>query len=264
VSGGSRLGAPWARFDDLRAGTAVRCPPPRRVLVAERPEEVLDVLTEVERATDAGQWAFGYVAYEAAAGLDPRLAVHASTPLGMPLVWFGLCDEPVPVPPLVAAGPTDVEAAATARWHPTWTPTGHAEDVREIRERITAGDTFQCNLTVRMSGRVAGDPFLLYRDLALGQRGAYNAYLDLGRFAVASASPELFFERRGDAVLLRPMKGTARRGRDQDEDRRLAHRLRSSTKERAENVMIVDLMRNDIGRVAEVGSVDVPALFTVS
>ena len=263
MSGGGRLGAPWARFDDLRAGTAVRCPPPRRVLVAERPEEVLDVLTEVERATDAGQWAFGYVAYEAAAGLDPRLAVHASTPLGMPLVWFGLCDEPVPVPPLVAAGPTDVGSAATARWHPTWTPTGHAQDVREIRERITAGDTFQCNLTVRMSGRVSGDPFLLYRDLALGQRGAYNAYLGLGRFAVASASPELFFERRGDAVLLRPMKGTARRGRDQDEDRRLAHRLRSSTKERAENVMIVDLMRNDIGRVAEVGSVDVPALFTV-
>ena len=263
MSGGGGLGVPWARFDDFRAGTALRCPSPRRVLVAERPEEVLDVLTEVERATDAGQWAYGYVAYEAAAGLDPRLAVHASTPLGMPLVWFGLCDEPVPVPPLVAAGPTDIGSAATARWHPTWTPTGHAQDVREIRDRIAAGDTFQCNLTVRMSGRVPGDPFLLYRDLALGQRGAYNAYLDLGRFAVASASPELFFERRGDAVLLRPMKGTARRGRDQNEDRRLAHRLRSSTKERAENVMIVDLMRNDIGRVAEVGSVDVPALFTV-
>ena len=263
MSGGGRLGAPWARFDDLRAGTAVRCPPPRRVLVAERPEEVLDVLTEVERATDAGQWAFGYVAYEAAAGLDPRLAVHGSTPLGMPLVWFGLCDEPVPVPPLVAAGPTDIGSAATARWHPTWTPTGHAQDVREIRERITAGDTFQCNLTVRMSGRVSGDPFLLYRDLALGQRGAYNAYLDLGRFAVASASPELFFERRGDAVLLRPMKGTERRGRDRDEDRRLAHRLRSSPKELAENVMIVDLVRNDISRIAETGSVDVPALFTV-
>ena len=263
MSGGGRLGAPWARFDDLRAGTAVRCPPPRRVLVAERPEEVLDVLTEVERATDAGQWAFGYVAYEAAAGLDPRLAVHGSTPLGMPLVWFGLCDEPVPVPPLAAAGPTDVGSAATASWQPMWTPVGHAHGVGEVRRRIAAGDTFQCNLTVRMSGCVAGDPFLLYRDLALGQRGAYNAHLDLGRFAVASASPELFFERRGDAVLLRPMKGTARRGRDQDEDRRLAHRLRSSTKERAENVMIVDLMRNDIGRVAEVGSVDVPALFTV-
>jgi para-aminobenzoate synthetase/4-amino-4-deoxychorismate lyase len=114
-----------------------------------------------------------------------------------------------------------------------------------------------------MSGCVEGDPLLLYRDLALGQRGAYNAYLDLGRFALASASPELFFERRGDEVLLRPMKGTARRGRDRDEDRRLADELRSSSKERAENVMIVDLMRNDVGRIAEVGSVDVPALFTV-
>ncbi|MBB3084513.1 aminodeoxychorismate synthase component I [Geodermatophilus sabuli] len=263
MSSGSRPGAPWARFDDLRAGTAVRCPPPRRVLVAERPEEVLDVLTEVERATDAGQWAFGYLAYEAAAGLDPQLAVHGSTPMGMPLVWFGLCDEPVPVPTLEAAVPAGARPAGTARWRPTWTPAGHARGVRQVQERIAAGDTFQCNLTVRVSGHVVGDPFLLYQDLALSQRGAHNAYLDLGRFAVASASPELFFERRGDHVLLRPMKGTARRGRHRDEDRRAAEQLRSSAKERAENVMIVDLMRSDIGRVAEIGSVDVPALFTV-
>jgi para-aminobenzoate synthetase/4-amino-4-deoxychorismate lyase len=263
VRSGSRPGVPWARFDDLRAGTAVQCPPPRRVLIAERPEEVLGVLTEVERATDAGQWAFGYVAYEAAAGLDPRLAVHRSMPMGMPLVWFGVCDQPVPVPSLEAAGPAASSRGGAARWQPTWTPAGHADGVRQVHERIAAGDTFQCNLTVRMSGRVSGDPFALYRDLALGQRGAHSAYLDLGRFAVASASPELFFERRGDAVLLRPMKGTARRGRDREEDRRLAHRLQSSPKERAENVMIVDLMRNDIGRIAEVGSVDVPALFTV-
>ena len=225
---GSRPGVPWARFDDLRAGTAVQCPPPRRVLIAERPEEVLGVLTEVERATDAGQWAFGYVAYEAAAGLDPRLAVHRSMPMGMPLVWFGVCDQPVPVPSLEAAGPAGASRGGAARWQPTWTPAGHADGVRQVHERIAAGDTFQCNLTVRMSGRVSGDPFALYRDLALGQRGAHSAYLDLGRFAVASASPELFFERRGDAVLLRPMKGTARRGRDREEDRRLAHRLQSS------------------------------------
>ena len=114
-----------------------------------------------------------------------------------------------------------------------------------------------------MAGRVHGDPFGLYRDLALGQRGAHNAYLDLGRFAVASASPELFFERRGDQVLLRPMKGTARRGRNLREDEALAQRLRSSAKEQAENVMIVDLLRNDVARVAETGSVAVPALFTV-
>ena len=206
----------WARFDDLGTGTAVRCPAPERTLVAEQPGEVVSVLAEVERATDAGRWAFGYVAYEAAAGLDPQLAVHRSTPMGMPLAWFGICDEPIPVPPLRAAGtarPTNVRAPGTAEWHPTWTAAGHADGVARIRERIAAGDTFQCNLTVRMAGRVAGDPFALYRDLALGQRGAHNAYLDLGRFVVASASPELFFERRGDELLMRPMKGTARRGR---------------------------------------------------
>ncbi len=257
----SRPGVPWARFDDLQTGTAVHCPTPHRVLVAERPEQVAGVLAEVERATDAGDWAFGYVAYEAAAGLDPHLVVHWSTPFGMPLVWFGLCAEPVPVPSLDAA--EQHQSPAHAEWHPTWTPAGHAHDVARVRDRIAAGDTYQCNLTVRMAGRVHGDPFGLYRDLAVGQRGAHNAYLDLGRFAVASASPELFFERTGDQVLLRPMKGTARRGLNLREDEALAHRLRSSSKEQAENVMIVDLLRNDVARVAETGSVTVPALFTV-
>lgn len=231
------------------------------MLVAERPEHVAGVLAEVDRATDAGCWAFGYVAYEAAAGLDPHLVVHRSTPLGVPLAWFGLCDEPQPVAPLDAPG--QGRSSGPAQWRPTWTPAGHAHDVARVRERIAAGDTYQCNLTVRMAGRVHGDPLDLYRDLALGQRGAYNAYLDLGRFAVVSASPELFFQRSGDEVLLRPMKGTARRGRHLREDEVLADRLRSSRKEQAENVMIVDLLRNDVARVAETGSVTVPELFTV-
>jgi para-aminobenzoate synthetase/4-amino-4-deoxychorismate lyase len=231
------------------------------VLVAERPEQVVRVLAEVERATDSGSWAFGYVAYEAAAGLDPHLVVHRSSPMGMPLVWFGLCDEPTPVPPLDRAGWG--RSPAHAEWRPTWTPAGHARDVARVRECIAAGDTYQCNLTVRMAGWVPGDPFGLYRDLALGQRGAHNAYLDLGRFAVASASPELFFQRSGDQVLLRPMKGTARRGQHLHEDEVLVRRLRSSAKEQAENVMIVDLLRNDVSRVAQTGSVAVPALFTV-
>ena len=110
---------PWGRFDDLRAGTAVHCPPPHRVLVAERLEQVVGVLAEVERATDSGSWAFGYVAYEAAAGLDPHLDVHPSTPMGMPLVWFGICDAPTPVPPLDAAGQG---GAYSVEWRRTWTP----------------------------------------------------------------------------------------------------------------------------------------------
>jgi para-aminobenzoate synthetase/4-amino-4-deoxychorismate lyase len=183
--------------------------------------------------------------------------------MGMPLVWFGLCDEPTPVPPLDIDPDAAGHPPARAEWRPTWTPEEHARDVARVRDRIAAGDTYQCNLTVRMAGQVHGDPFGLYRDLALGQRGAHNAYLDLGRFAVASASPELFFERRGDEILLRPMKGTARRGRYPREDEVLARQLRHSAKEQAENVMIVDLLRNDVARVAETGSVAVPALFTV-
>ena len=268
---------PWARFDDLRAGTAFAFPVVRRVLVAERAEDVVAVLQEVEWATNAGWWAFGYVSYEAAAALDPSLAVHPPPADSVPLVWFGLSDEPVPTQPLdpgiAVAGSGDTAAASggcaadtsgcEAHWYPAWTPAGHRQDVARVRERIECGDTYQCNLTVRLHGQVAGDPQNLYRDLALGQRGAHNAYLDLGRFAIASASPELFFQRRGDSLLLRPMKGTAPRGRNLSEDRQRAQSLRTSAKERAENIMIVDLIRNDVARVAEIGGVSVPELCRV-
>ena len=253
-------GPPWARFDDLHTGTAMYCPPPDRVLVAERVQDVANVLDRVQRATDAGRWAYGFVAYEAAAGLDPHLAVHDRRDGALPLVWFGIGERPIRVPPVSRA---DTGPPYRARWSPDWTRRGHADQVQRIRRRIAAGDSFQCNLTVRLNGQVQGDPEALYRDLAVRQRGAHNAYLDLGRQVIASASPELFFERRGDHLLLRPMKGTARRGRDSDEDRRLADELRTSPKERAENIMIVDLIRNDVGRIARTGSVRVPALLSV-
>jgi para-aminobenzoate synthetase / 4-amino-4-deoxychorismate lyase len=253
---------PWARFDDLVTSRSLMFPGVDRVLIAERPDDVARVLAKVQRATDGGSWAFGYVAYEAAAGLG-ELAVHNSTPLGMPLVWFGICGRPTVVPTLAPASPESVPIDTRVSWTPEWTAAEHARRIAAIKDRIAAGDTYQCNLTERMAGQLSGDAYALYRNLALGQRGAYNAYLDLGRYVVASASPELFFERRADDVLLRPMKGTARRGRFLDEDRRLAERLRSSEKERAENLMIVDLMRNDISRIAQVGSVAVQALFTV-
>ncbi len=272
---------PWARFDDLRAGTAIAFPAVRRTLVARRADDVVAVLQEVERATLAGSWAFGYVAYEAASGLDPRLSVHPTPAAAVPLVWFGLTEEPVPVAPLDAPGALrppgasrrpratsgssdrEVTTGYEVQWSPSWTSDDHHRGVARIRERIERGETYQCNFTVRMDGRFAGDPLQLYRDLALGQRGAHNAYLDLGRLAIASASPELFFQRVGDDLRMRPMKGTAPRGRNLSEDRRRARVLHSSPKERAENVMIVDLIRNDASRVSEVGSVSVPALCRV-
>jgi para-aminobenzoate synthetase/4-amino-4-deoxychorismate lyase len=254
------MAQPWARFDDLRTGTALLCPPPSEILTAARPDEVAGVLQQVHDATEAGSWAFGYVAYEAAAGLDAQLPGGSPAPGQPPLVWFGLCDEPAEVEPLTPP----VEAGARpAVWRPDWTDDEHARAVASVREHIAAGETYQCNLTDRLRATVAGDPRDLYARLALAQRGAYNAYLDLGRHVVASASPELFFEWAGSVVRTRPMKGTAPRGRTTAEDREQSRLLRSSSKEQAENLMIVDLLRNDLGRLAEVGSVEVDELFAL-
>jgi para-aminobenzoate synthetase / 4-amino-4-deoxychorismate lyase len=250
---------PWARFDDLVAGRAMVFPPPHRVLAAARPDEVVPVLAEVERATAAGDWAFGHLSYEAAPGLDPSLPAADPDPGDPPLVWFGLSGPPAETAPVTARGPYQT----SARWVPDWTEDQHARAVSAVREHIAAGETYQCNLTDRLRAVVDDDPMALYERLALSQRGSYNAFLDEGRHVLASASPELFFDWTGDRLRTRPMKGTAPRGRTTAEDVDQTRRLLASPKERAENLMIVDLLRNDLAKVAVIGSVDVPELFTL-
>src|SRR5262249_54053139 len=132
-----------------------------------------------------------------------------------------------------------------------------------VRRHIADGDTYQVNYTFKLRGRFTGEPLSLFADLSARQRGAYSTFIRTGRWTICSASPELFFERRGDRLRSRPMKGTAARGRFGLEDAECAERLRRSPKERAENVMIVDMVRNDLGRVAEVSSVGVPSLFSL-
>ena len=255
----SESGTSWARFDDLRTGTALRFPPPTRVLAASTPEDVVPVLAEVERATAAGQWAVGYLGYEAAAGLDPALPVCPPDPDGPPPAWFALCPAPDAVAPVAAVA----REGPSWGWRPDWSDAEHRRAVDRVREHIAAGDTYQVNLTDRLRARAAGDPAGLYAELAVAQGGAHNAYLDLGRHVIVSASPELFFDWDGDLLRTRPMKGTATRGATPGDDRRQGEGLRTSPKERAENLMIVDLLRNDLSRVARVGSVDVPALFVL-
>jgi len=245
-----------ARFDDLRAGVAVVFPEVAHVLVARRPSDVAPVLADLERAVAGGRWAFGFVSYEAAAGFG--LPVADPVP-GLPLAWFGVCAAPRRVP-VISAGPAGRRNDHRTVWRPEWTAEVHRERVEAVRARIATGDTYQTNLTTRLRTAFAGDPAALYADLALAQRGAYNAYLDLGRYSIASASPELFFDLRDRELLMRPMKGTAPRGATPAEDAANVRRLRTSEKERAENVMIVDLVRNDVSRVAETGSIRVTSL----
>jgi para-aminobenzoate synthetase/4-amino-4-deoxychorismate lyase len=248
------------RFDDLAGGTARSFGATSRVLVATRPADVVPVLDEVDRVTAAGRWAFGYVAYEAAPGLDPGLTVAGRREGdALPLAVFGVTGRPRDVPVVPPAGG---QGYAVGPWQRGWSEAGHRAAVERVRAHIAAGDTYQLNLTVRMRAPVSGDLERLYADLAWAQAGPHAALLDLGRHAVLSASPELFFRWSGDGLLTRPMKGTAPRGATPADDEAARARLLASDKERAENLMIVDLLRNDLGRVAEVGSVDVPALFT--
>ncbi|MEU1517514.1 aminodeoxychorismate synthase component I [Streptomyces sp. NPDC005811] len=246
-----------ARFDDLRSATAWEFSRTSYDLVATQPEDVAPVLDEVDRATAKGWWAFGFVAYEAASGLDPKLTTHRPVN-GLPLAWFGVCPEPSLVRVVRRTEPDAYDIAE--EWATEWGPETHRARVEAVRRHIAAGETYQCNLTTRMSGEAKGELSAFYADLALGQNGAYNAYLDLGRFVIASASPELFFEIRDGLVHMRPMKGTAPRGATPAEDSRIVAELRASAKERAENIMIVDLIRNDLSRIAVPGSVRVSSL----
>src|SRR5262249_30034996 len=137
----------WARFDDMLAGKGTIFTGVHRTLVAHRPDEVVEVLETVERLTDAGAWAFGFVAYEAASGLDPTLATRGPIP-GLPLAWFGICDAPAIVE---AVGSHPSPTAADVQWKPRWDDNRYQAAVWAIRQRIAAGDTYQCNITTRLT-----------------------------------------------------------------------------------------------------------------
>lgn len=228
---------------------------PVDVLRATTIAEVIPVLDAAERHARAGGWAVGMVTYEAAPAFDAALAV--TPPGALPLAWFALFDRA-----------RDAGASPDASGHISLAGSSgdigesdHARRVGRITDYIAAGDVYQVNLTLPFRAATTAAPLALYDGMRAAQRGGYGAYLDLGDAQVMSASPELFFERRGALVTSRPMKGTAPRGLDSADDLARRDALCRSVKERAENVMIVDLVRNDLGRIARIGSVCVPSLF---
>ncbi len=246
-----------ARFDDLTgAEPSFRLVGPAGVLEARRPDEVPGVLAAAEQAAARSLWVAGFVTYEAAPGLDHSLEVHERPSSGpfadLPLAWFAMFEgreeTTLPEPPEPAADPAPA-------WRPAIARRDYDAAVQRIHRAIANGDTYQVNLTMPLEAEVRGDPRGLYRDLSYAQRGAYGAYVDTGTHRVLSASPELFFRIDEDRIVTKPMKGTAPRGRWLAEDEAIRAGLEGSVKDRAENAMIVDLLRNDIGRVARSGSV---------
>jgi len=252
-----------ARFDDLTgASPSFRLIEPVGVLEATRPDEVVPTIAAAEGAAARGLWVAGFVAYEAALGLDPALQVRSRTaddPFArLPLAWFAMFERREET---VLPSPRDETTPDADAWQPSVDRARYDEAVARIREHIAAGDTYQVNHTLRLRSTVRGDERGLYRDLCFAQRGAHAAYLNAGRYRVLSASPELFFRIDGDRLTTRPMKGTAPRGRWLDEDEDIRRALTSSVKDRAENAMIVDLLRNDLGRISRTGSVEWSKVF---
>lgn len=225
---------------------------PAEVLRANRAEEVRDVIDAAERHARAGRWCVGVLRYEAATAFEPSLAVH---PADGPLAWFGVFDEPMPA--VSAPG----GRYAPLHWQGGPDRTRFGRDVARIHRAIEEGEVYQVNLTGTLDGRFEGDPLALFEALQRAQPQAYAAFVDTGAEQVLSVSPELFFDWRGGRLLARPMKGTAPRGATPQEDEARSRHLAESVKERAENLMIVDLIRNDVSRVAQPFGVTVPALF---
>jgi para-aminobenzoate synthetase/4-amino-4-deoxychorismate lyase len=253
---------PTVRFDSLdpqRGPRSFRFARLRTVVRADSVDEVLPALRAVEDAVAAGAHATGFVAYEAAPAFDPALATRPPDPR-LPLLWFAVFDERIDAD---LGDLADDSAASLGELRPDVSEDDFAARVGRIRELIAAGDTYQVNYTFRLRGDFHGSPKALYRRLCEAQQAAFCAYLDFGDEVIVSASPELFFRWAGGELELRPMKGTRPRGRWLEEDREVARELAASAKDRAENLMIVDLLRNDAGRIAEFGSVRVERMFEV-
>ena len=251
------MSKPIVLFESHRKGASYRFCDLRDIICVSHPKDVGPALDRIERAVHSGLHAAGFLSYEAASGLDPVLKTHE--PGDFPLMWFGLFrrreDIPVGIP---NGGHYDL-----GPWRPSVSRTAYDTALNRIRDLIIAGDTYQVNYSFRLRANFSGNSLGLYRDLCRAQRTDYAAYLDIGRFQILSASPELFFSLKNGVLTARPMKGTAPRGRWWEEDEARAKQLRKSEKDRAENVMIVDLLRNDLGRVSKAGSVKVPALWHV-
>lgn len=228
---------------------------PREALVAHRSEEVRAVLDAAQAAAQRGAWCVGYLRYEAAPAFDAALVVH---PADGPLAWFAVHEEALPWPQPIQ------EASPQLQWQEAMARPAFDAALAELQRAIAAGEYYQVNFTAQMRAVLdggSGSAPALFQALQRAQPGGYAAFLDTGEEQLLSVSPELFFDWREGMLLARPMKGTAPRGANPEDDAAQAEALRSSAKERAENVMIVDLLRNDLSRIAEPFSVRVPRLF---
>ncbi|MDM5284569.1 aminodeoxychorismate synthase component I [Peribacillus frigoritolerans] len=226
---------------------------PKKVITAHSIEDVLPQFQKVQEAIEQGNYAAGYVSYEAAPAFEQSFKVKGGAK--MPLLWFGIFDKPDEEIPEKMTG-----AFNLAEWQSETDSNAYRSGFQRIKSEIKKGNTYQVNYTMRLQSQFEGDDFAFFERLKRAQRSNYSAYLNVGSHRILSASPELFFRWEDGQLITRPMKGTVKRGTTLKMDQLNADWLAASEKNQAENYMIVDLLRNDLGMIAEPGSVKVPQL----
>jgi len=232
---------------------------PHQIISVVSIDDVHAALQKIERLVNENNWhAAGFVSYEAAPAFDS--ALHVLSAGDFPLLWFGLYSEPKILQTSEVF--KDLRGFVAQNWRSSIDRESYNTAIEKIKETIAQGKTYQVNFSMRLNSEFSGGEWHFFLHLAQSQN-KYAAYIDTGHYVICSASPELFFKLDGNKIYSQPMKGTTKRGRTTLEDKAQAKWLHSSLKNRAENVMIVDMIRNDLGRIAEIGSVKVPKLFMV-
>ncbi len=249
-------------FRDDFAGREVLFDRPSRIVIADRVEDFFPALDEIQKAHEHGKWLAGYFSYEAGYLLEPKLRPIIPTDRRTPLMVFGIFD-----------GPSEDALPAERRpktngpifgVRATWSLDDYKKRFDRVHRHLRQGDCYQANLTFPVEASWTGDPLSAFDALAARQPVKYGALVDLGGPVILSRSPELFFEVDGEGwIETHPMKGTAPRGATPEEDEELKRFLANDPKNQAENRMIVDLLRNDISLITEVGTLDVPELFRI-
>jgi len=230
---------------------------PLKIFIAYNIDEVLPVLEKIDEMVLKNYFAAGFISYEAAPAFDIALKVRKLT--SFPLCWFGIYKSPKPI----HFSNFKNKSYKIDTWTSSITQDKYERNIERIKRYILDGETYQVNYTHRLYSNFNGDTFSFFLDLMNNQQALYGAYIDTGEYTICSASPELFFKLDGQNITSRPMKGTAPRGRYRTEDEEIAEKLNQSEKNRAENIMIVDMMRNDLGRIATPSSINVTNLFDI-
>ncbi|MBA3675951.1 MAG: aminodeoxychorismate synthase component I [Sphingosinicella sp.] len=257
---------PFILFDDNRGLEAARARLYRdatRIIQTRDPDEIGACLQELRNAQERGLHGAGFIAYEAGHSLDEKLCSLRATPDpgAAPLLWFGLFERYEEILP--GDFLPDPKGAWSGEPIPRIEPGEYQAMVMRVKAHIEAGDIYQANLTFAARAQTQGHPLALYASIRGRAQAGHGALLFTGDHWFLSFSPELFFTLQGRKVTARPMKGTATRHPDPARDSDTAAILSQDPKQRAENLMIVDLLRNDLSRVSKPGSVEVPSLFTV-